>query len=177
MKSKILILIFFVSINMAAQKENSEPVTVSYVDLNKYIGLWYEIAKIPNWFQKKCSGNTTARYSFNEDGTIKVINRCIQEDGEPNSAEGLARVVDNKTNSKLEVSFVSILGIHLFWGDYWIIGLGDEYSYAVVGTPDRKYGWILARSKKLDEDQLTEAYKILEKNGYNPKDFVMTRQD
>lgn len=162
---------------MPAQQGNTEPVTVSYVNLKKYIGLWYEIAKIPNRFQKKCSANTTAMYSFNENGTIKVVNSCTQQDGEINSAEGLARVVDKNTNSRLEVSFVSIFGLHLFWGDYWIIGLSDDYSYAVIGTPDRKYGWILARTKNLEEDKLKEAYDILTKNGYNPKDFIMTLQE
>ncbi|HSD65036.1 MAG TPA: lipocalin family protein, partial [Ignavibacteriaceae bacterium] len=160
-----------------AQKENNEPVTVSYVNLEKYIGLWYEIAKIPNSFQKKCTKNTTAIYSFNEDSTIKVVNSCATQDGEISSSEGLARTVDKKTNSKLEVSFVSIFGIHLFWGDYWIIGLDEDYNYAVIGTPDRKYGWIIARSKFLDEGTIKETYEILKKNGYNPKDFVMTLQE
>ncbi len=91
-------------------------------------------------------------------------------------AEGLAKVVDTKSNSKLEVSFVSIFGIHLFWGDYWIIGLPDDYSYVVIGTPNRKYGWILSRTPQLPEDKLNEAYDVLRENGYNPKDFVMTPQ-
>ena len=159
-----------------AQIQNTEPITVNHVDLERYIGLWYEIARIPNRFQKNCIGNTTAMYSLNEDGTIKVVNSCEEED-ETNSAEGIAKVVDKKTNSKLEVSFVSIFGINLFWGDYWIIGLDEDYSYAVVGTPNRKYGWILGRSKTLPEEKLDEVYSILEKNGYNPQDFKNTRQD
>ena len=94
-----------------------------------------------------------------------------------NTSEGIAKVVDKKTNSKLEVSFVSIFGINLFWGDYWIIGLSDDYDYAVIGTPNRKYGWILSRTKQLPEEKLNEAYNTLRKNGYNPNDFVMTLQD
>ncbi len=176
MKTYIFIFIITLSLTAMAQKENSIPATVDYVDLSKYTGLWYEIAKIPNSFQKHCAGSTTAEYSLNDDGTIKVVNSCREADGELDSAEGLAEVVDPKTNSKLEVSFVSIFGIHLFWGDYWIIGLADDYSYAVVGTPNRKYGWILSRTKELPEDKLKAAYAILKKNGYNPKDFIATDQ-
>ena len=157
--------------------QNKESVTtVDHVDLQKYAGTWYEIAKIPNSFQDQCVGNTTASYSLNDDGSIKVVNKCKDDEGDMDSAEGLANVVDTKSNSKLEVSFVSIFGIHLFWGDYWIIGLSDDYSYAVIGTPNRKYGWILSRTPQLPEEKLNEAYDILRKNGYNPKDFVMTPQ-
>ena len=177
MKIYFLLIVTAASINLMAQKENNKVVTVDHVDLSRYAGLWYEIAKIPNSFQDHCASNTTAVYSLNDDGTIKVINSCLESDGETDKAEGLAQVVDTKTNSKLEVSFVSIFGFHLFWGDYWILGLPDDYSYAVIGTPNRKYGWILSRTKKLPDDKLSEAYDILERNGYNPEDFVKSLQD
>ena len=172
-----IIIILAASVSIMAQNEKSNPATVDKVDLSKYTGLWYEIAKIPNSFQKHCAGNTTARYSLNDDGTIKVVNSCRETDGTTDSSEGLAKVVDKKTNSKLEVSFVSIFGIHLFWGDYWIIGLADDYSYAVIGTPDREYGWILSRSRQLPAEKLETAYEILKRNGYNPEDFVSTIQE
>jgi len=177
MKILILSLTFIISINTMAQKEPDQPVTVAHVDLQKYIGLWFEIARIPNSFQKKCMGSTTAYYSLNSDGTIKVVNSCTKENAERSTADGIARVVDTITNSKLEVSFVSIFGIHLFWGDYWIIGLDEDYSYAVIGTPNRKYGWILSRTKKLPDEKLTAAYNILKKNGYNPEDFISSYQE
>ncbi len=177
MKTSLLLFFLMTTINLMAQNEITEPATVNYVNLEKYTGLWYEIAKIPNRFQKNCKSNTTALYSLMDDGSIKVVNSCREEDGKINSSEGVARVVDNITNSKLEVSFVSIFGIHLFWGDYWIIGLDDEYSYAVIGTPERKYGWILSRTKKLPEEKLTAAFEILKKNGYNRNDFEMTLQE
>jgi apolipoprotein D and lipocalin family protein len=150
--------------------------TVPYVDLSKYTGKWYEISKIPNSFQKGCARNTTAEYKLREDRRIDVINKCIEDDGSVNEAEGLAKVEDEKTNAKLKVSFVSILGIHLFWGDYWIIGLDKNYEFAVVGHPERKYGWILSRTPKLSDEKLQEAYSILKNNGYNTKDFEMTTQ-
>jgi apolipoprotein D and lipocalin family protein len=150
---------------------------VNKVDLNKYIGLWYEVAKIPNWFQKKCIKNTTAEYSLRDDGKIKVVNSCIQSDGSKDIAEGVAKVVDNKSNAKLEVSFVKILGIQLFWGDYWIIGLGENYDFALVGSPDRKYGWILSRTKKLPQEKLGRISDLLKLKGYDIKNFEFTVQD
>ena len=162
---------------LVAQQDKDEPSTVNHVDLSRYTGLWYEIAKIPNSFQKNCAGNTTAQYSLNDDGTIKVVNSCKEDDGSINTSEGLAKVVDKKTNARLEVSFVSIFGIHLFWGDYWIIGLADDYSYAVVGHPERKYGWILSRTKQLPKEKLDEAFALLKKKGYDIKNFEMTPQN
>jgi apolipoprotein D and lipocalin family protein len=159
-----------------AQEMNSTPVTVDSVDLNKYTGLWYEIAKIPNRFQEDCECNTTATYKLRDDGKIEVINKCIEADGDTNKAEGIAKVADNKTNAKLEVSFVRILGFQLFWGDYWIIGLDKDYKYAVVGTPSRKYGWILSRTPKLQTEELNTIYNILKQQGYDPCNFVMTEQ-
>jgi len=158
--------------NISAQ----EMQTLKSVDLTKYVGLWYEIAKIPNRFQKQCVKGTTAQYKLLKDGNIEVINSCLTEEGEKDVADGLARIVDKKTNSKLEVSFVSIFGIRLFWGDYWILGLGDDYEYAVVGTPSRKYGWILSRTPILDKQKLNKAYEILKNAGYDIKKFEVSPQ-
>lgn len=171
----------FLLMNAAAKGQSTdpgkgEPVTVSYVDLQKYTGVWYEIAKIPNRFQKNCASNTTATYKLRDDGKIDVINRCVGSDGSVNEAKGIAKVEDAKTYSKLKVSFVKILGISLFWGDYWIIGLDKDYRYAIVGSPDRKYGWILSRTSKLSKEDLNNIFDILRKQGYNPNNFEMTEQ-
>lgn len=169
---------FFLSSMLADEKrELLPPTTVDSVDLSRYVGKWYEIAKIPNRFQKKCARNVTATYRLLADGDIEVINRCIQADGKVEDITGVAKVVDRKTNSKLKVSFFRPLGISLFWGDYWIIGLGPDYEYALVGTPDRKYGWILARKPSLDPSQLDEIYHLLRRQGYQPDSFKMTPQD
>ncbi|MBF0353384.1 MAG: lipocalin family protein [SAR324 cluster bacterium] len=154
----------------------TSPKTVTQVDLQRYIGLWYEIAKIPNRFQKQCVRNVTASYSFSEDGNIKVINRCLQERGDYEDAQGVARIVDSQTNAKLEVSFVSVFGKQLFWGAYWIIGLGDSYDYAIIGHPQRKYGWILSRSPQMETEQLNKLFQILATQGYDPTQFVITEQ-
>jgi apolipoprotein D and lipocalin family protein len=170
-------LLFFVMlITMKILAQDNPPTTVDHVDLNKYIGLWFEIAKIPNSFQNQCVKGTTAKYSLNEDGEIVVLNSCIDKAGKIDEASGIARVVDKKSNSKLEVSFFSIFGWRPIWGDYWIIGLDENYQWAIVGTPNRKYGWILSRTTSLNQDTLQNIYAILRDHGYNPKDFEMSKQ-
>jgi apolipoprotein D and lipocalin family protein len=178
MLSKFFIIMIFIIFsfqnNFSQDKELSKLQTVNKVDLNKYIGLWYEIAKIPNSFQDQCAYGTTAEYKLLEAGEIQVINKCYKSDGEPDVAEGLAKVVDKKTNSKLEVSFFSILGFRPFWGDYWIIGLDDNYQWAIVGSPNRKYGWILSRTPSLPDETMNKIFSILKDQYYNPDEFEMT---
>lgn len=161
----------------SSQEKDLPPLkTVRQVDLKKYVGLWYEIAKIPNSFQDQCAYGTTAEYKLEKDGDIQVINKCYDENGEPDIADGVANVVDKNTNAKLEVSFVSFLGIRPFWGDYWIIGLDENYQWAVVGTPSRKYGWILSRTPSLQEETMQKIFSILREQDYNPEDFEMSKQ-
>ncbi|UCH83548.1 MAG: lipocalin family protein [Candidatus Latescibacterota bacterium] len=146
--------------------------TVRSLDLERYVGLWYEIARIPNSFQKKCARGTTAEYTLREDGRISVVNRCTKEDGSQIKADGVAKIVDAASNAKLKVSFFSLLGWRPVWGDYWVIGLDDDYQWAIIGTPDRKYGWVLARSPELAEDTLDKIFGIIERNGYKRESFV-----
>lgn len=163
--------------NIALGDETGGIKTVPSVDINKYMGKWYEIARIPNSFQKKCIGNVTANYTLRADGKVEVLNTCLEEDGKTDSAKGIAKIVDKETNAKLKVSFFSIFGIHLFWGNYWILYLDEGYENAVVGDPSRKYGWILSRKTKLTPEELKPLYKTLEENGYKPGNFVPTEQN
>jgi apolipoprotein D and lipocalin family protein len=171
---KISILLIVLSSLIIAQK--NPPTTVKYVDLKKYVGLWYEVAKIPNSFQDQCVKNTTAKYTFTKDGEIYVTNSCIDKSGELDAADGVVRAVDKKTNAKLEVSFVSFFGWRPFWGDYWIIGLDENYQWAIVGTPNRKYGWVLSRTPQLNQETLDKIFQILKDQGYNKKDFEISKQ-
>ncbi len=155
----------------AAVPDSARVTTVSRVELTRYAGVWHEVARIPNRFQKQCARGTTAEYTLRDDGRIGVVNRCLGEDGSPSEARGVARIVDTTTCAKLQVSFVSFLGWRPFWGDYWVIGLDEGYRWAVIGTPDRKYGWILARTPTLDPVELERAYAILERNGYRRAAF------
>jgi apolipoprotein D and lipocalin family protein len=145
--------------------EENEPKVVQSVDLERYAGVWYEIAKIPNRFQKKCARNTT------------VVNRCTKEDGKIITARGIAKIADTTTFAKLKVSFVSLLGIRFFWGDYWIIGLDEDYQWAIVGNPSRQYGWILSRTPQLLDDQRNRVNDILRIQGYDPDRFVNTMHE
>lgn len=157
-------------------EERALPETVSRVDLDRYAGTWYEIARLPNRFQDHCAGNVTAEYRRLDDGNIEVVNRCVDKKGALDEAHGVARVVDTASNAKLEVSFVSLFGWQLFWGDYWILDLDDDYSHVVVGTPSRKYAWILARTTSLPAEQWERSRRVLLRAGYDPEKLVKSRQ-
>lgn len=148
------------------------PPVVGHVDIARYLGTWYEIRKIPNRFQSGCAGNTTATYSLRADGRLNVINRCLTKDGTWDEADGIARVVDPVSNAKLEVSFVQVFGWNLFWGDYWIVDLAPDYSYVIVGHPERRYGWILSRTPTLAVDLDPRLREL----GYDPADFAISPQ-
>jgi len=148
------------------------PVPVASVDLERYVGTWHELARIPNKFQRDCACDVTARYAVRPDGRIDVLNKCRKRDGSQDKARGEARVVDAASNARLEVSFFSIFGIRPVWGDYWILGLGDRYEWAFVGSPDRKYGWILARRRDLDETTLARVWDTVRAQGFDPGAFA-----
>lgn len=141
---------------------------VGELDLDRYVGTWHEIARYPNFFQRNCAGDVTANYARNADGTIKVVNACRKEDGELIKAEGVARVVGP---AKLEVRFAPawLAWLPLVWGDYWVIELGPDYSYAVVGTPSREYLWILARDPHMDEATFNRIAGGLAALGFEPQ--------
>ncbi|HRX84109.1 MAG TPA: lipocalin family protein [Phycisphaerae bacterium] len=149
--------------------DNQPPLdTVARVEVDRYTGKWYEIAHYPNWFQASCA-SSTAEYTANADGTIEVFNTCLAADGsEVSTIRGTARVVDPATNAKLTVSFPFIP----FPGDYWIIQLGDDYEYAVVGEPRRSTLFILSRTPTLDADTLDGILTRLTEQGYDPERLV-----
>ena len=146
--------------------------TVEKVDVDRYLGKWYEIARFPNNFEKNCEG-VTAEYARRDDGLIEVANTCREgaPDGKARVANGRARIVDETTNAKLEVSFFGP-----FWGDYWIIGLADDYSVSLVGEPSGRYLWILSRTPTLTEDVLANAIANLKDAGYNTDALYFTKQ-
>ncbi|MBN3580875.1 lipocalin family protein [Algoriphagus aestuarii] len=136
--------------------------TVDYVDLEKYAGDWYEIASFPQSFQKGCTC-TKATYTPNEDGTIKVENSCnLPEKGKTKTSTAKAFVEEGSGNAKLKVQF--------FWpfrGKYWIIDLAKDYSYAVVGHPNRKYLWILSRTPEMDQATYDGILQRVEEKGFD----------
>lgn len=154
-----------------SDSQRPAPKTVSKVDLSRYLGTWHQLALIPNSFQDQCVADTTATYKRRDDGRISVLNRCQTASGEYDEADGVARVVDQQTNAKLAVSFFSILGWRPVWGDYWILGLKPDYSLVLVGDPERKYGWILARDKTLSSADSALLTKWMKQAGYDPARF------
>lgn len=146
--------------------------TVESVDLERYLGRWYEIARFPNTFEENCEG-VTADYGRRDDGLISVTNTCYEGSpgGEKKVAEGRARVVDETTNAKLKVSFFGP-----FWGDYWIIGLADDYSLALVGEPEGRYLWILSRTPEISDEVREQALSELQAMGYDTDKLYFTEQ-
>ena len=176
MKNWLVLIILPLGLFMARTSNAAldPPKTVPFVDLSCYTGLWYEISRIPNSFQKKCAAGTTAEYSLREDGCIQVVNKCFKSDGSLKEATGVARIADSQTNSRLEVSFVRILGRNRFWGDYWIIELDDDYQWVIIGHPKHKYGWILSRTPKISFELRQQLNERLISQGYDPQKFVDT---
>jgi len=156
----------------AATAMASDLKTVDKVDLDRYVGLWYEIASYPSWFQRGCTG-TTAEYKWRDDGLIEVVNSCRKGslDGKLKRATGRAKVVDTDSNAKLKVSFFGP-----FWGDYWILELDPDYQWAVVGVPSRKYLWILSRTPRLDAATYQQILESLPRRGFDLSRLRETEQ-
>jgi apolipoprotein D and lipocalin family protein len=162
----------FGAFSMAQASSAQGPLqSVENVDLNRYTGRWYEIAKYPNRFEAKCDRNITATYALRSDGKISVVNACMTREGKLTQANGWAKVVDQKTGSKLKVTF-----FWPFFGDYWIIDLGPNYEYAVVGEPGRKYLWILSRTAKMDAKLYAEITGRLAAKGYDATKLEPVKQ-
>jgi len=144
-------------------------VTVTQVDLDRYVGRWHEVARTPNWFQRNCAADVTADYARQPDGTVSVVNRCRRADGAVDRVEGTARVVDSATNAKLEVAFApeALRWIPAVWGNYWVIELAPDYRYAIVGEPSRAYLWVLSRTPALDDTTWSSIDARIEAAGYD----------
>jgi apolipoprotein D and lipocalin family protein len=153
--------------NQPVYRQSSSPLTsVSAVDLNRYLGTWYEIYRLPNRFEGTDCVTVSAQYALKDDGNVSVLNTCLKKDG-PKVANGIAKVVPGSNNSKLKVSF-----FRPFYGDYWVIDLAEDYSWVLVGEPAGKYFWILARQKQLDSKSEEALLAKAEKLGYQRKDLI-----
>jgi apolipoprotein D and lipocalin family protein len=174
MTANIFVLALIIStvfVALTAEERKNELEVVQAVDLSRYVGRWYEISRLPNGFQKKCFDSVTADYAMRPDGQIEVINRCRKASGEYTTAKGRAKIVDKKTNAKLKVTF-----FWPFYGDYWILDLGPNYEYAVVGEPGRKYLWILSRSPQMDEILYRQLLEKMAARGFKTEMMIRTSQ-
>jgi apolipoprotein D and lipocalin family protein len=172
-----ILMIGSLALSQAADHEPTKVQPVSNVDLNQYMGTWYEMGSIPMFFQRMCVQNTQAKYALLKNGQVQVINQCQKKDGKLAKVEGRAKVVNASENSKLKVTFLNFFGYQFFAsGDYWIIDLASDYRYAVVGHPSRKYGWILSRTQTLSPEDLSAIRHNLKNQNYDPCRFLMTPQ-
>lgn len=172
-----VVLIGLGAATMAYSKTNEPMKTVEKVELDKYLGVWYEVARKPLYFQNKCGSNVTAAYTLNENGNVQVDNRCIAKDGKQMRALGEAFVQNAPFNSKLKVSFLPevIRWLPVGRGDYWVLKLDDDYQTALVGEPRRKYLWVLSRTPNPDQAVVTEYLNYAKSLGYDLSDVIYTR--
>lgn len=152
--------------------------TIPALDVPRYLGTWYEIAKYPNWFQRKCLKNTRADYSAQADGSVRVVNLCTTKEGELSQAIGEARQLGGATSPKLEVRFAPAwLSLMPFvWGDYWVIDLDPSYQLVAVSEPKREYLWILSRTPEITVKAYDELVARLEKKGLDSRKLERTPQ-
>ena len=187
--SQIFICVAFLQMSTLANAQNNtqansatelQPVkTIPSIDVARYLGTWYEIAKFPNWFQRKCLSGTNANYQLKEDGNVKVTNRCKVEGGEMAQAIGTARQIAGATSPKLEVRFAPdwLAALPFVWGDYWVIDLDPQYQLAAVSDPRREYLWILSRTPKVNQKSYDDLLQRLITQQFDLSQLSFTPQD
>jgi len=161
-----------------AYAKNKPLHTVEKVELDKYLGVWYEVARKPMYFQNKCDRDVSATYTLNENGNIGVDNRCYTKDGQLNQSVGEAFIQNAPFNTKLKVSFLpeSVRWLPVGRGDYWVLKIDDAYQTVLVGEPRRRYLWVLSRSAQPDQAVVKEYLDYAQSIGYDIGDVIHTKQ-
>jgi apolipoprotein D and lipocalin family protein len=151
---------------------------IASLDVPRYMGTWYEVAKYPNWFQKRCIANTSATYAIEPNGMLQVLNRCQKEDGSMTDALGAAKQVGDTTSPKLEVRFAPawLSFLPFVWGNYWVIDLDPQYQLAAVSEPSRKYLWILSRTQTVEPKAYEALLQRLKQKGFNLDAIEISKQ-
>jgi apolipoprotein D and lipocalin family protein len=154
--------------------DHQEPATVARVDLARYMGTWYEIARLPMRHEPADATDISAHYTLRDDGKVDVCNR-MRRSGEVEEAAGEASAADD-SGSRLEVSFLpeGLRWIPFTRGDYWILALAPDYSVSLVGSPDHRYLWLLARDPQLEEITRTHYLAIAERQGFDLARLIHT---
>ena len=165
---------------LAAARErhgHADLVPIDSLDVPRYLGAWYEIAKYPNRFQKQCDGYTTAHYSLQPDRTLQVVNRCRRADGRYVEAVGAARQLGRADSPKLEVRFAPgwLSFLPMVWGDYWVIDLDPDYQLAAVSEPKREYLWILSRTPTVPRLAMAGLLDRLARQGFDINKLEATK--
>lgn len=151
--------------------------SIPQLDVGRYMGLWYEIFRLPLKWEDEGASDITAHYTLRPDGKISVDNRCIDQRGKPSQALGLARAIDD-TKAKLQVSFLppAIRWLPIGWGDYWVLKIDADYQYSLVGGPDRKYLWLLARSPQVTQEVAEDYLNFASDIGYDLSELIVPDQ-
>jgi apolipoprotein D and lipocalin family protein len=151
---------------------------IASLNLQRYLGTWYEIAKFPNRFQKQCAGNTRAQYRLLGDGMVEVLNQCTRADGSVDAAKGAARLIGGMNSPKLEVRFAPawLSFIPAVWGDYWVVDLDDGYELAAVSEPKREYLWVLSRKPTVEPSAYEALLNRLKAQGLAVEKLEVTPQ-
>ncbi|MCC4113816.1 lipocalin family protein [Aromatoleum toluclasticum] len=162
----------------AAEAPQPALTSIETLDVPRYMGTWYEIARYPNRFQKHCAGFTQAEYRLQEDGRVRVANRCRTADGQLDEAIGTARQIGEAGSPRLKVRFAPawLSFIPAVWGDYWVIDLDEDYRLAAVSEPGREYLWILSRTPEVAPAALDALRTRLAAQGFDLSRLEMTRQ-
>jgi len=152
--------------------------SITSLDVPRYMGTWYEVAKYPNWFQRRCIANTSASYAMQANGMLQVVNRCQKEDGSITDALGAAKQVGDATSPKLEVRFAPawLSFLPFVWGNYWVIDLDPQYQLAAVSEPTRKYLWILSRTQTVEPKAYEALLQRLKEKGFNLDAIEISKQ-
>lgn len=152
--------------------------TIPALDVPRYMGTWYEIAKFPNWFQRKCVSDTRAQYTAQPNGSVQVFNSCAKADGQRIDALGLAQQVGEANSPKLKVRFAPawLSWLPLVWGEYWVIDLDPDYQLAAVSDSKREYLWVLSRTPQVQAATYEALLIRLKAQGFDTQKLEFTPQ-
>ncbi len=164
---------------LPVRAEQSALQTIGSLDLARYMGTWYEIAKYPNRFQSQCVRNTRADYRSLPDGSVQVLNRCLVADGSSAEALGAARQAGPEGSPRLQVRFAPawLSFLPMVWGDYWVIDLDPAYQLAAISEPRREYLWILSRTPRVDPAAYQALLGRLSAQGFDKQRLVLSPQE
>lgn len=165
-----------VSATAAQTNPSAEPKAVDAIDVQKYAGTWYEVARLPMYFQRNCASDVQAKYSLNADKTIKVRNQCLNKEGKLDVSEGVA-YPQNDGNSQLKVSFLpkGLRWVPFSKGDYWVLRVDEDYQVALVGGPSHRYLWLLSRTPDMDEAVIEDYLNTAKAQGYDLSELIRTK--
>lgn len=151
---------------------------ITSLDVARYMGVWHEVAKYPNWFQRKCASNTHATYKVLAPGQVEVLNRCRTAEGKTIEALGLARQIGPSDSPKLEVRFAPewLSFIPMVWGDYWVIDLDEAYQLVAVSEPKRQYLWVLSRTPQVNAQAYEALLQRLKARGFDLSELETSAQ-